>query len=139
MELRFLLLADAANLSREGKLNIAGEFNAIWAAQLPVVWPQLVIVARLEANAGEGADHAAQIKITDEDGKPIIQSVPMPIKFASSGKGMPIRADLQFGLAGLTLPQFGAYTVHLVVDGVQRGETELYCNKLVPPALPPGS
>lgn len=129
MQLKFILVADAANVSREGKLNIAGEFNTMFGTTLPLVWPFMVIVVRLEAHPGEGPDHAAQFRVTDQDGHPILESPPMPINFHGGGSGIPARADLRLALAGVAFPQFGDYTVHLLVDGVQRGDTTMYVRR----------
>jgi len=133
MQLKFILLADAANQSREGKLNVTGEFNTIFAGQYPAVWPSMWVVARIEVNIGEGLDHAAQLKITTEDGADILVSPPIQIIFASSGKGIPARADVLMGLAGFVIPSKGDYTVNLSVDGVHRGEVALYVRDAPPP------
>ncbi len=37
MHLSLFLIADTANVTAEGKLNVAGEFNSIFAEQLPAV------------------------------------------------------------------------------------------------------
>ena len=135
MECKFILIADAVNISREGKLNIAGEFNAIFASQTPAGWPSMSIVARLEANAGEGVQHAAQFRITDEDGAKVFETPVLPIRFGRPNlPGAPIRADAVMNLAGLVLPRYGLYSVHVLVDGVARGMTTLTVVK--PPTAP---
>ena len=126
MECKFVLLADAANVSREGKLNITGEFNAVFSDKIPVGWPFLAVVGRLEANAGEGPSHAAQFKLTDDDGQTVFQTPLFPITLAKGAPGTPTRADLVFGIAGLVFPRFGDYAMHLFVDGVQRGAVSVY-------------
>lgn len=136
MQLKFLLIADAANASREGKINIAGEFNSIFGA-VPIVWPSFVIVARLEANAGEGLEHAAQVRLTDEDGATIFETQPMPIRFGTSGRGIPARADIVAQVVGVAFPSYGDYTLHLLVDGVQRGDVTLYIREVPPQVAAP--
>ena len=135
MELKFLLLADAANQSREGKLNVAGEFNTIYGQQFPAVWPSMYIVSRIEAHVGEGPDHVAIFKFTSEDGKDLLVSPPLPVKFTSAGRGIPARADIHMMVAGLVLPAPGDYSVNIVIDGVHRGVVTLYVrNAPVQPA-----
>jgi hypothetical protein len=126
---KFVLLADAVNASVEGKLNIAGEFNSIFSDQIPIAYPFFVVVARIEANAGEGLDHAAQFRITDDDGKKIVETPPFPMKFAKAAPGMPVRANVLIQMAGVVFPRHGDYTVHILVDGVQRDETTMYVRK----------
>lgn len=139
MELKFILAADAANISREGKLNITGEFNTFHGSAQPVVHPFFKIVARIEANIAEGLEHAGMVKIVDEDGKPIVQSPPFPLMFGSGGRGIPARANLDVGIVGVAFPKFGDYGVHVFVDGVQRGQLTLYVREATAPQseLPP--
>ena len=54
MEVKLAGFCDAANISREGKLNILGEFNTLYAAAVPVIWPLMYVVIKIEATAGEG-------------------------------------------------------------------------------------
>jgi hypothetical protein len=113
VELKFILLADTAN-------------QTIFAQQFPAVWPALTMVARLEAHPGQGLDHTAQLKVVNEDGKEIVVSPLIPIKFVSASAGIPARADLLFGMAGLVIPARGDYAVMLFVDAVLRGQVTLY-------------
>jgi hypothetical protein len=121
-------------MSREGKLNIAGEFNSFFTRTLPLVWPHMVIVARLEANVSEGLEHAVQIKLTDLDGAILLQSPPLPVRFGSAGRGIPARADVLIELSGVLFPVYGDYSVGLFVDGVHRDDLTLYVRDV--PALP---
>lgn len=136
MEMRFLLAADAANISKEGKLNITGEFNTIYGAEVPISWPSMVIVARIEAHVGEGPDHAAQFRLADEDGVKIFESPPIPVKVISSGRGIPARGNIMMHLVGLTFPRHGDYTMHLLIDGVSRGHMTLFIRETAPQQHP---
>ena len=49
MQLEIGALADAANVSQEGKLNITGIFDALNFAQVPATYPLMVLVLRLVA------------------------------------------------------------------------------------------
>ena len=53
MKVNLALLADGANVSREGKLNILGIFDTIHAGKFPVVHAQMRLVVRLEASSAE--------------------------------------------------------------------------------------
>ena len=44
------VLADEANVSQEGKLNLMGIFDRIAAAEFPVVHPKMVFAFRVEAD-----------------------------------------------------------------------------------------
>ena len=63
MELSLALLADGANLSREGKLNLFGIFDTIFARTFPTTHPQMQLVLRFEARAEEaGQTHTVEVQ-----------------------------------------------------------------------------
>jgi hypothetical protein len=68
VELQLAALADAANISTEGKLNILGTFDIIYAAAVPVVWPCIVFVAKVELSTADGEQLHFQIRVLSEDG-----------------------------------------------------------------------
>lgn len=69
MDVKLAVLADAANVSREGKLNILGVFNVIYAASFPALHPPMYLVLNFEANNVEaGKTKTIEIVFQDEDG-----------------------------------------------------------------------
>lgn len=118
MDLKFALLADFVNETKEGKANIIGEFDRIHSPTVPVVHPFLSIAARFEAHISEGTDHEVQIGLYDEDGKEILPlSPPIPLKFVAIGRGKPLRGNIIAQLSGVNFPHYGDYAFHLLVDG----------------------
>lgn len=117
MEMIFGVIADAVNESKEGKLNIAGEFNGIWAAEVPLLYPGMVVFARFHARIAEGADHHGRVSLVDDDGAEVLQkSPPIPMKFIPGGPGKPLRAQVILQIASLRLPKFGDYEYHFLID-----------------------
>lgn len=53
MHPQLTVLADSANISQEGKLNILGEFNTLFAESVPVAHPIIWFVSKLELGAGD--------------------------------------------------------------------------------------
>ena len=68
MRLTLGLLADAANVTAENKINILGEFNLIQTPVLPVTLASFTLVLRLEADANEPAEHTFGVRLLDDDG-----------------------------------------------------------------------
>ena len=69
MDVSLALLADAANTSRDGKLNLLGIFDAIQAAKFPTTHPSMMLVLRLEASAADGdRAHELDVRFIDADG-----------------------------------------------------------------------
>lgn len=129
MELEFALVADAANISREGKLNIAGEFNTISGPRTPVSWPRMTFVARLNAHVAEGSAHTALLVINDADGNELLRSPDFPLEFTPSGPGRPLRAGIVVDLVGTRFPKYGDYEINLLVDGRHMGSAPIYVSR----------
>ena len=72
MDVRLAVLADAANVSAEGKLNIFGIFNLIGARNFPAVHPQMQLVLALEADTAEqGQTKTIEVQLSGPDGQRI--------------------------------------------------------------------
>jgi hypothetical protein len=62
-------LADEANLSQEGKLNVLGVFDRLAASAFPVVHPRMVFAFRVHAEYGDGGGtFTVRVRLVDEDG-----------------------------------------------------------------------
>ena len=87
MKARIAVLADYTNISKEGKLNILGIFNAIQSKTLPVVHHSMQLVMSFEIPRSElNIEKELQIKLQDEDGKQIFE---IGGKFTPTDKGKP--------------------------------------------------
>lgn len=62
-------LADEANISQEGKLNVLGIFDRIGAADFPTVHPKMVFAFRVHAEYAD-SEHVfpVRVRLEDEDG-----------------------------------------------------------------------
>ena len=70
MEVSLAVLADYANISREGKLNILGVFNTVHVQAFPGGLPQCFLVVRFAADVEEkGTRQRIGFRLTDPDGK----------------------------------------------------------------------
>ena len=70
MEITLALLADAANISVEGKLNVLGAFSNIYASSFPARHPSMNLVFEFDASASEsGSMRHIEVRLLDEDGK----------------------------------------------------------------------
>ena len=75
MEVPLAVLADSANVSQEGKLNIMGIFSQINAQSLPLRYPHMALALSLVAQVPEGGrKHQAVISCMDEDGSKLFEA-----------------------------------------------------------------
>jgi hypothetical protein len=117
MELTLALLADGANLSREGKLNLFGIFDTIFARTFPTTHPQMQLVLRFEAGPEEaGQTHTVEVQFAADDGR-VLFSLPGALTVQPRAFGDRVRMDQIIGLSNVQLERPGRYRFQVLVDG----------------------
>jgi len=137
MRVPFAVLADGANISREGKLNILGIFDTIFARKFPVTHAEMKLVFRIEAAASEaGMNHRVEIKLIDEEGKALLAMkanvVPRP-----SPSGKTLKMDQVLSLRNVTFKKPGQYFFSVTIDDEQKAAVRLRVAELPARAVPP--
>lgn len=118
MDVVFAVLADSANVSQEGKLNILGSFATIYAQGFPARHPAMQLVIRMEASSVEaGRPKKLEVLIVDPDGAKIGElsadfTVPAP-----PTAGERINMQVILGMVDTVFPKAGKYGVHILIDG----------------------
>lgn len=119
MEIKLALIADAANSSREGKLNVLGAFNLIWGEVAPISIT-FVFVVRLGVFAIDyGKPIIVDIVQVDEDGREIGN---MSASFSVDPEiSLPyIEADFIHKVERqVVFPHFGQYEFRILLNGKQ--------------------
>lgn len=117
MRLTLGLLADAANTTADGKLNILGEFNVIFSSQFPFSLASLSLVFRLEADGSEPDEHSLHVRLLDEDGNLVRPIADGKITLSPSGyEGIPRRVQGVLPISMATFEEPGTYTFDILVD-----------------------
>jgi hypothetical protein len=131
MEVKLAVLADYANVSQDGKLNIMGIFQEINAPSLPFPLPQMFLVITFEAGPAE-FDTQKQIRIVllDGDGREKIAlagevQVPRPKR-----RGSRAYINEAIGLAGVHFEEAGDYHFAILVGGETKETVPLHVNDL---------
>ena len=120
-------IADAANVSREGKLNITGIFDSISASAFPAYHPWMALVFVIEGDRGDAqAEHKLKVDLIDDDGNPVIQPLEGNIRFACDGPGGRINAPQILHLAHLKFDKPGTYEFKIIVNGEVRASVPIY-------------
>ena len=132
MKIPMAFLADEANVSQEGKLNVLGVFDRIAAPAYPIVHPRLVYVFRVHAEYEDsGQPFAVRVRLEDEDGGTLFEATgeilaPMvpPGEFMS--------ANQLFSLVGVQFPRPGTYRFVLNVGALPAHETPFQLTQALP-------
>lgn len=124
MQVTLALLADYANVTAEGKLNILGIFDRITVQELPAVHTQMHLVLRLEAPTSEqNKSHDVEIRLQDPEGETLLD-----VRGDITPHGIPGRASatnqiLTFN--NVQLSRAGTHEFVVTVDGATGAEVPL--------------
>ncbi len=135
MEVTLGVLADAANQTADGKLNILGEFNEMRSAKFPFVWPSMQLVLKVEASTGEGAKHSFRLRVMDDDGNivPGTRVVEGEINFGKAyAPGHPYRGQFILGVAQARFEKPGTFEFEIAIDDKIVKTIPLYVSRLRP-------
>lgn len=124
MQVKLALLADYANVTAEGKLNILGIFDRISVREIPAVHPQMHLVLRLEAHPAErNLSHAVQIRLYDPDGDTVFDVNGDIVPQGQAGQTIATNQILT--LNNLQLSKSGGYTFVVLVNNDVKSEIPL--------------
>lgn len=125
MRVTLAVLADYANISQEGKLNILGIFDRIAVGELPTSLPQMHFIMRLEAHAAERErSHAVEIRLHDPDGQAVFE-IKGEVVPRGGLPGQPVLTNQILGINNLRLKQVGGYMFVVFVDNDLKAEVPL--------------
>ncbi len=131
MEVTMAVLADYANVSQEGKLNILGIFQEVNPPILPFSLPQMYLVVSFEAESAEfGEQKQIRIDFFDGnggDGALFLEGqaqVPQPARPRDR-----VYINEVIGLSGITFEHSGDYRFSISVEGDEKATVPLYVNE----------
>lgn len=136
MHLDFAVVADYALVDQAGKLSVLGIFQHIWVHQFPAMHPRLHLVLRLKGKRTEVGTHAARIRLLDEHGAEILDSLGN-VTFAEPPAGV---TEIDAGAVlvfDVLFPGPGSYRFVIAVDGDELGSVPVTVSQLLsapPPA-----
>jgi hypothetical protein len=137
MEVTMALLADAANISREGKLNVLGVFQTMNSSEVPFNYSKFVLVLSLRASPGEkGMQKSLIVRLITEDGKPLGDLINAGLGVPADAPELNPELNLMVDVAGLHIPRFGKYTIEVLVNGEPKKQLELNVLPRAVPQLP---
>lgn len=134
MRVTLAVLADYANITKEGKLNILGIFDVIHAQNFPVIHPQMQLVMRFEADIAEaGKTKKVEIKLMDADGKiPFVLGGEFTLGQGQPGEVMGSNHILTINMMKFENPS--NYEFKILINDELKAEVPLKVVKFIPPS-----
>jgi hypothetical protein len=140
MDIQIAALCDAATDSA-GKLNILGTFDTINAVQIPAIHPQCSIALRIIFQKIEEGAHKLKLNFVDEDGKPVMPSINIPVEVAVPDDATFVSRNFIINIQQLKFDSPGNYAIAIAMDGRHEGSVPLLVrlvqSRPVPGAPPP--
>lgn len=126
MDIVLSLLADAANITNNGKLNLLGVFQSVCAKEVPVPLPLFYIVINLRADSHDkGTHHTYALQLKDADLRSVYETDDQPFSIPADTLMPFAEVGMIIAVHALIFPVFGHYQFHILIDGVQRREIDL--------------
>ena len=132
MNVQVAILCDAAT-DDNGKLNLLGAFDTIYAQQLPAVHPQCAVALRVTFTAGDEGQHKLTLTFINADGRPVMPAMEIPVALALPEDVYFVTRNFVVNIQQLKFVEAGLYSVDVLLDGQSLASIPLQV-KLIQPA-----
>jgi hypothetical protein len=132
MNIEAFLLCDAAT-DQQGKLNVLGAFDNIFAEKMPAIHSACSIVTRIRFEKIEEGNHPIKFNIIDADGKAICSKLEGNIAVRIGDNGESSVVNLILNIQRLELKAYGQYRVDFAIDGQMQGSLPFSVRKIPTP------
>ncbi len=131
MNIQVAVLCDAAT-EDNGKLNLLGAFDTIYAPQLPAVHPQCAVALRVTFMSGDEGERKLKLNFVNADGKSIMPPIEIPVAVALPDDAHFLTRNFIVNIQQLKFAEEGLYSVDVRLDDKSQGNIPLQI-KLLPP------
>ncbi|MBN2590000.1 MAG: hypothetical protein JXA96_09065 [Sedimentisphaerales bacterium] len=119
MEVEAFLLCDCAT-DQQGKLNILGAFDRLYARKIPAIHPACAVAVRLRFSKFEEGEHTMKINFIDADGNSAGPALERAISIQMPENDTSCIRNIILNIQGLRLNKIGEYMFDFAMDGEQQ-------------------
>ena len=117
MELQLALVCDHAQATEDGKLDVHGVFNDLFAPAFPAMQDRLVLVLAVEWSRSDSGRYLFRVELVDPEGKPALSVEGHTEVDARPEDRPPARTRLLLPLKKVVFPHPGAYRFRVQLKG----------------------
>src|SRR5580765_6526332 len=115
MNIQVAVLCDAAT-DDNGKLNLLGSFDTIYARELPAVHPQCAVALRVTFFSSDEGKHNLKLNFVNADGHPIMPHVTVPVDVTLPEEVHFGTRNFIFNFQQLKFDEPGLYSMDITLD-----------------------
>jgi hypothetical protein len=124
MNIQVAVLCDAAN-EDNGKLNLLGAFDTIFAPQMPAVHPQCAVALRFTFMSGDEGERKLKLNFVNADGRAIMPSIEIPVTVTLPDDVHFLTRNFIVNIQQLKFAEAGLYSVDVRLDDQSQGNIPL--------------
>ena len=133
MNVQVAVLCDAAT-DDNGKMNLLGAFDTIYAQQLPAVHPQCAVALRVTFAADDEGKRKLKLNFINADGRAIMPAIEVPVAVALPDDAHFLTRNFIVNIQQLKFAEAGLYSVDVRLDDKSHTSIPLLV-KLMPQAV----
>ena len=131
MNIQVAVLCDAAT-DDNGKLNLLGAFDTIYAPQLPAMHPQCAVALRVTFMSGDEGARKLRLNFVNADGHAIMPSIEIPVAVALPDDAHFVTRNFIVNIQQLKFVEAGLYSIDVRLDDKSQGSIPLLIKHLPP-------
>lgn len=139
MELQLALVCDHAKTTDDGKLDVHGIFNDLYAPAFPALQDHMVLVLAVEWSRSDSGRYRFRVELTDPDGKPTLSVEGHTDVDSRPEDRPPARTRLMLPLEKVVFPKPGAYKFKVQLKGKWHEGPSLHLMQGAAPPDPEGA
>lgn len=115
MNIQVAVLCDAST-EDNGKLNLLGSFDTIYAPQMPAVHQQCAVALRVTFQPGDEGTRKLTLNFINADGRAIMKGIEMPVLVALPDEAHFLTRNFIITIHQLKFDEPGLYSVDVRLD-----------------------
>jgi len=139
VELQLALVCDHAKTTDDGKLDVHGIFNDLYAPAFPALQDHMVLVLAVEWSRSDSGRYRFRVELTDPDGKPTLSVEGHTDVDSRPEDRPPARTRLMLPLEKVVFPKPGAYKFKIQLKGKWHEGPSLHLMQGAAPPDPEGA